>query len=157
MTGARSTIAKTTAAIGAAAALAFALAAFTRGPEPEAAPLDVATVATSAGPITVEIASDPATRARGLMYRQTMPRDHGMWFVYPSEAPRAFWMKNTPLPLDIVFVAGDGRVVSIAHDATPFSTDPIPSAAPARFVLEVNAGVADEIGLAPGDRLTLQD
>ena len=66
-------------------------------------------------------------------------------------------MKNTPLPLDIVLVAGDGGVVSIAHDATPFSTDPIPSAAPGRFVLEVNAGVADEIGLAPGDRLTLQD
>ncbi len=95
---------------------AAAFAASTQGPQPEAAPLDVATVATSAGPITVEIADDPATRARGLMDRQTMPRDHGMWFAYPSEAPRAFWMKNTPLPLDIVFIAGDGRVVSIAHE-----------------------------------------
>lgn len=102
---------------------------------------------------TVEIADDPIERARGLMFREEMARDHGMLFDFAGEDHRAFWMMNTPLPLDIIFIRGDGTVDSIAADTTPFSTDSIPSDGPARFVLEVNAGVAADIGLAPGDHL----
>ena len=114
-----------------------------------------AILVTAKGPthFTVEIADDPVERARGLMFRQTMARDHGMLFDFASDGPRQFWMKNTPLSLDIIFIAGNGEVVSIAQGTTPFSTDGIPSEKDARFVLEVNAGVAGEIGLAPGDRL----
>nr|WP_255720558.1 DUF192 domain-containing protein [Acuticoccus kalidii] len=110
---------------------------------------------TEAGPhrFTIEIADDPVERATGLMYREEMARDHGMLFDFGREGPRAFWMKNTPLPLDIIFTKADGTVVSIARNTTPFSTDSIPSEGDARFVFEVNAGVADAIGLAAGDRL----
>ncbi|WP_108659652.1 DUF192 domain-containing protein [Acuticoccus kandeliae] len=118
-------------------------------------PADELVLVTGSGThtFTIEIADDPVERAQGLMFRETMARDHGMLFDFGREAPRAFWMKNTPLPLDIIFTRGDGTVVSIAKHTTPFSTDSIPSDGPARFVFEVNAGVADEIGLAPGDTL----
>ncbi|WP_332461086.1 DUF192 domain-containing protein [Acuticoccus mangrovi] len=102
---------------------------------------------------TIEIADDPIERSRGLMFRKEMARDHGMLFDFGGEGERTFWMKNTPLPLDIIFIRADGTVVSIAHHTTPFSTDAIPSHGKARFVFEVNAGVADEIGLEPGGRL----
>ncbi len=102
---------------------------------------------------TIEIADDPMERARGLMFRETMARDHGMLFDFGNEGMRSFWMKNTPLPLDIIFIRADGTVVNVAADTTPFSTDGVPSEGPARFVFEVNAGVAAEIGLEPGDRL----
>ena len=116
---------------------------------------DTAILATANGThqFTVEIADDPVERARGLMYREEMARDHGMLFDFAREGEQAFWMKNTPLPLDIIFIRADGTVVSIAADTTPYSTESIPSEGPARFVLEVNAGVAADIGLAPGDRL----
>ncbi|MEM0905777.1 MAG: DUF192 domain-containing protein [Pseudomonadota bacterium] len=102
---------------------------------------------------TVEIADDPIERSRGLMFREVLPRDHGMLFDFGGEDFRAFWMKNTPLPLDIIYVRANGRVVSIAKNTTPYSTESIPSEGEARFVLEVNAGVADDVGLAPGDLL----
>ncbi|MEM9223457.1 MAG: DUF192 domain-containing protein [Pseudomonadota bacterium] len=120
---------------------------------PERGDIAVLVTAQGAHSFTVEIADDPVERATGLMFREQMDRDRGMLFDFASEALRAFWMKNTPLPLDIIYIAADGRVVSIARNTTPFSTDTIPSKSPARFVLEVNAGVADEIGLLPGDRL----
>jgi uncharacterized membrane protein (UPF0127 family) len=102
---------------------------------------------------TVEIADDPVERARGLMFREQMARHHGMLFDYGAEGERSFWMKNTPIPLDIIFARADGTVVSIARDTVPFSLDSIPSNGPARFAFEVNAGVADSIGLEPGDAL----
>lgn len=109
--------------------------------------------ATGIHDFTVEIADDPVERAEGLMFRENMARDHGMLFDFADEDFRSFWMKNTPLPLDIIFIKADGTVDSIAHNTTPFSTEGIPSYGPVRFVFEVNAGVADEIGLKPGDRL----
>ena len=102
---------------------------------------------------TVEIADDPMERQLGLMFRTELPRDHGMLFDFVAEGARSFWMKNTPLPLDIIYARADGTIVSIAKNTTPYSTKGIPSEGPARFVLEVNAGIADEIGLVPGDRL----
>lgn len=113
------------------------------------------TVRTSAGDhrFTVEIADDPIERQRGLMFRTELARDAGMLFDFAAEGERSFWMRNTILPLDIIYARTDGTVVSIARDTTPFSLASIPSNGPARFVLEVNAGVADEIGLQPGDTL----
>jgi len=124
-------------------------------PAAETLPADQLRVETSSGShtFTVEIADDPVERARGLMYRETMAEDAGMLFIFAREGERAFWMQNTILPLDIIYADAQGVVVSIAKDTTPYSTATIPSEGPAQYVLEVNAGIADTIGLAPGDRL----
>lgn len=102
---------------------------------------------------TVEIADDPVERARGLMFREQMAADHGMLFDFGTERPVAFWMKNTPLSLDMIFVEADGDIVHIAEDTVPFSEESVPSGAPVRFVFEVLAGTADRLDLDPGDRL----
>lgn len=98
----------------------------------------------------IEVVATEATRAQGLMFRKEMAADRGMLFVYPDTAKRAFWMKNTPLPLDIVFLNDRGVVCSIARSTTPFSLDIIPSGCGAQTVLEVNAGVAADVGLKIG-------
>ncbi|WP_146620030.1 DUF192 domain-containing protein [Acuticoccus sediminis] len=118
-------------------------------------PANVLVAETASGPhrFTIEIADDPVERSRGLMYREAMDQDAGMLFIFADESERAFWMKNTILPLDIIYADANGTVVSIAKDTTPFSTASIPSDGPTQYVLEVNAGVADEIGLEPGDKL----
>ncbi|MEM8754415.1 MAG: DUF192 domain-containing protein [Pseudomonadota bacterium] len=103
-----------------------------------------------AASFAVEVVDTAETRARGLMFRESMPADHGMLFVYPSAQKTAFWMKNTPLPLDIVFMNRRGVVCSIARDTTPFSLDPIPSGCAAQTVLEVNAGQAAAQGVSVG-------
>ena len=93
-------------------------------------------------------------RERGLMNRRTMPPNHGMLFDFrPHDEPVMFWMKNTFLPLDMIFISRDGRVVSIKHDAQPMDETVIPSGAPTTAVLEVNAGVTETIGLKVGDRV----
>jgi uncharacterized protein len=101
---------------------------------------------------TVEIAETPEQQARGLMFRQQMDRDHGMLFVFPETRRTSFWMRNTPMPLDLVFIGEDGRVVSI-EQGEPFSERPIGPAEPVRFVLEIGAGIAHETGIQPGTRL----
>jgi uncharacterized membrane protein (UPF0127 family) len=103
---------------------------------------------------TVEIADTPDERAQGLMFRESMATDAGMLFDYGSDQEGvAFWMRNTPLPLDMIFIRADGTITQIAADTTPYSLEPIASREPVRFVLEVNAGVAASLGIAPGDRL----
>jgi uncharacterized membrane protein (UPF0127 family) len=107
---------------------------------------------------TVEIAADDASRTRGLMDRTEMAPDHGMLFVFEDDAPRAFWMKNTKIPLDMLFFDADRRLVSVQHDVPPCTADPCPgysSGAPARYVLELNAGQARTRGVAPGDALQI--
>lgn len=101
----------------------------------------------------VEIADDPAERAEGLMYREALADNAGMLFLYPKPQPVEFWMKNTVLSLDIVFVRADGTIARIAADATPMSEDLIPSGEPIRAVLEVKAGTMRSLGIAAGDRL----
>ncbi len=86
-----------------------------------------------------------------------MARDAGMLFIFPDEAPRSFWMKNTPLPLDIVFIGADRRIVSIAAGTKPYSTERIPSGAPAMFVLEVNAGFCERHGIEAGQSVRLPE
>ncbi len=102
---------------------------------------------------TVEIADDDSERARGLMYRQSLAPDAGMLFDFQDERPVAFWMQNTLIPLDMIFIAADGTVRSFHERARPLDPSSIPSGAPVRFVLEIPGGRAAEIGLAVGDRL----
>ncbi|PVB63605.1 DUF192 domain-containing protein [Labrenzia sp. 011] len=102
----------------------------------------------------VEVAETDRQRAKGLMFREEMPADKGMLFVFAAEGDRYFWMKNTPLPLDIIYINAAGRIVSIAADTTPFSEDVIPSAGPAKFVLELNAGTSARLGIDPGDMVS---
>ncbi len=101
----------------------------------------------------VEVADDPAERAEGLMYRQSLADNAGMLFLYPQPQPVEFWMKNTPLSLDIVFVRADGTIARIAANTTPMSEDRIPSDEPVLAVLEVKAGIMQQLGIAAGDRL----
>ena len=103
--------------------------------------------------ITVEIADTPASRTQGLMGRPSLPNNHGMLFVFERPERQCFWMKNTPLPLTIAFVADDGRIVNFA-DMQPFSEQPHCSAAPVRFALEMEQGWFTRRGLLVGDILT---
>ena len=84
------------------------------------------------------------------MFRRSMRPDHGMLFDFQTPQPVAFWMKNTPLPLDMLFIDATGTVVQIAADTVPFSETPVPSEQPIRAVLEVNAGVAERLGIDTG-------
>ena len=104
--------------------------------------------------IAIELADTDSTRTRGLMDRREIPPDTGMLFVFPSEGPQAFWMSNTPHALDIQYYAADSTLVSVAENAVPFSTESLPSARPAQFVVEVAAGVTRRLGLVEGDRIT---
>ncbi len=100
--------------------------------------------------IDVEIASRPEERNQGLMYRDHMPPQFGMLFIFEQMAPRSFWMRNTPLPLDVIFVDDQNKVVSIQTNTRPYSDDPIPSGSPAMYVIEVNAGFCAQHGIQAG-------
>lgn len=101
---------------------------------------------------SVEIAARPDERSRGLMYRETMPADRGMLFVFEQTRPVGFWMQNTSLPLDLLFISERGRIRAILP-GRPFSTDLISADEPVRFVLELNAGIAQKTGIKVGDRV----
>jgi len=107
---------------------------------------------------SIELAEDDASREHGLMDRMSMPADHGMLFVFQNDAPRAFWMKNCKFPQDMMFFDENRKLVSVQHDVPACTADPCPaysSGAPARYVLELNAGQAKKLGLTPGDELTI--
>jgi hypothetical protein len=99
---------------------------------------------------SVEVADDAAERARGLMFRDDMPAGAGMLFVYPEAGPVSFWMKNTLIPLDMVFADAAGRVVHVHENAVPLDETPIPGRGTVQFVLEINGGLARGLGIAPG-------
>ncbi|MBU6469096.1 MAG: DUF192 domain-containing protein [Gammaproteobacteria bacterium] len=108
---------------------------------------------------TVEIANTDAMRERGLMFRTHMAANHGMLFVYSDAQPRYFWMKNTLIPLDIIFFDAHQRLINVSADTPPCKTEQCPtytSAAPAQYVLELNAGMAKKLGLKPGERFTIR-
>lgn len=110
-------------------------------------------------PVTVEIVSTPAAIERGLMYRTQLDDGHGMLFVFADEREHAFWMKNTLIPLDMLFIARDGpgagRIVGIHENATPLSTASISVGKPSAYVLEVPGGWSRRAGVRTGDRITL--
>jgi uncharacterized membrane protein (UPF0127 family) len=103
---------------------------------------------------TLEIADNSRTRARGLMHRESMPEDWGMIFVFAEDAPRSFYMKNTLIPLDILYVNAAGEVVSI-HQMQPLDERSVLSEAPAKWAIELNQGVAARVGVKKGDVLTI--
>lgn len=115
-------------------------------------PLQIVT-GTGAHDFQVEIAANDANRERGLMNRRYMPADHGMLFEFQSDAPVAFWMKNTYIPLDMIFLSRAGIVTKVVANAEPLSERVIPSGPPCAAVLEVNGGVAAAIGVKVGDRV----
>jgi uncharacterized membrane protein (UPF0127 family) len=106
----------------------------------------------------VEIADTQEKQALGLMFRDSLPADEGMIFVFPNEAPRSFWMKNCRIPLDIMYFDKELKLVSISANTPPCKVSrcpSYPSKAPAQYVLELNAGTASLLGIGIGDKLTL--
>ena len=104
-----------------------------------------------------ELALTREQQARGLMWRTELADDAGMLFVFDRAREQSFWMRNTPLPLDIIYIGADSKVVSVAANTVPYSQISIPSDGPAQYVLEVNAGFAREHGIGPGTRVELPD
>jgi uncharacterized membrane protein (UPF0127 family) len=105
----------------------------------------------------VEIADTPAKRELGLQYRRELADNRGMLFLFPSEKENVFWMKNTPIPLDMVFIDGGHRIVGIVENAVPFSTEARSVSAPSQFVLEINGGLSRRNGFAVGDRVSFEN
>lgn len=142
-------------AFAAAAALWLAHSAAAQAAGESAPPTEKLVIATRQGEFafSVEVADDDTERERGLMFRETMPSDHGMLFVFGETRDIAMWMKNTPMSLDMAFAGPDGTVVWVAERTKPYSLDTISPGRPVSHVLELRAGVARLIGLKPGDRL----
>ena len=101
----------------------------------------------------VEIADTDASREKGLMFRKSLPEGQGMLFDFHEEQPVGFWMQNTYIPLDMIFIRGDGSILRIAENTEPLSTRIIPSGGPVRAVLELIGGSARKFGIAPGDKV----
>jgi len=142
--------------LAAALLLACGIAAAAAVAPARAAGQDTIEIVTRTGvhAFSVELATNTAERAVGLMFRKELPEGHGMLFDFQTEQQVQFWMHNTYIPLDMIFIAADGRIVHIAENARPMSDDLIPSVRPVRAVLEVIAGTARKFGIATGDRVT---
>jgi uncharacterized protein len=102
----------------------------------------------------VEVARSPEEQTTGMMHRQSLAPDRGMIFPYDPPRPASFWMRNTLIPLDLIFVRPDGSIGSIAANAVPLSLDPIPSGEPVAAVLEIAGGRSAELGIGPGDKVS---
>jgi uncharacterized protein len=102
---------------------------------------------------TVELATNDAERTQGLMFRKELPEGRGMLFDFEREQPVSFWMHNTYIPLDMIFIRSDGRILRIAENTEPLSDRLVPSGGPVRAVLEVIAGTARRLGIEAGDRV----
>ncbi|HET7803693.1 MAG TPA: DUF192 domain-containing protein [Pseudolabrys sp.] len=102
---------------------------------------------------SVEVADNDADRAKGLMFRRELPEGRGMLFDFHRDQEVSFWMQNTYIPLDMIFIRGDGRILRIEENTEPLSTRMIPSRGPVRAVLEVIGGTSRKLGIAPGDRV----
>jgi hypothetical protein len=118
------------------------------------------TIATEQGrelTFQVEVADTPAKRELGLQYRRDLALDRGMIFLFPGESEHSFWMKNTPIPLDMIFIGRDQKIVGIVEQAVPFSTDSRSVPGASQFVLEINGGLAKRYGIKAGDSVRFHD
>lgn len=126
-----------------------------------------ATFLESTGPtenvtVSLEVAANGEERAEGLMYRESLPENHGMVFVYSNEGQRRFWMKNTLIPLDIIYLDSDGKVVNVAEaepqpNASDDDLERYPSDGPAQYVIELEQGFSEEHGVEPGTEVVFHD
>jgi uncharacterized membrane protein (UPF0127 family) len=139
------------------AILGFLAAALVCGAAGDAQQLPLTTVVIDSdhGPVTfrTEVAGDPASQERGLMFRTKLASNAGMLFDFHQSGFQTFWMKNTVLPLDMIFIRSDGTISSIAPNAVPYSETPIPSTEPVRAVLEINGGRAAQLGIEPDEHV----
>lgn len=103
--------------------------------------------------IDIEIADTDFDIQTGLMYRNTMKKNQGMLFIFDDEQPRSFYMKNTKIPLDLIFISTNKKIVSFQKNARPFDESSLPSNAPAKYVLEINAGLVDDWKVNVGDSI----
>ncbi len=106
--------------------------------------------------LDIEIAESDYETQTGLMYRKGMEKNQGMLFLFEKENPISFYMKNTEFPLDIIYINGQMKIVNVHRDAQPFDKSSLPSKAPAKYVLEVNAGMVKQWRLLPGDIISFQ-
>lgn len=106
--------------------------------------------------LDIEIADTDSTRTRGMMQRDSLPDDSGMLFIFDVEEEQGFWMANTPLALDLIFVRADGSILTIAKYIQPMRTETVPSNGRAMYVLEVEAGYSDSIGIIEGDVMAFE-
>ncbi len=138
-----------------ASALAFALfGMLAAGPVRAAGQQSLEIVSkTGVHPFAVEIVATPEDRAKGLMYRKSLPEGQGMLFDFQTDQDVSFWMQNTYIPLDMIFIRGDGTIANIVENAEPLSTKLIPSRGPVKGVLEVIGGTARKLGIAAGDKV----
>jgi uncharacterized membrane protein (UPF0127 family) len=136
-----------------AAALAFAACGNGTPPAVPGAQLPVDWLTVGGHRITVELARRPEERSRGLMFRDSLPPDHGMLFLFTTDEVQTFWMRNTKIPLSIAYVDANGRIVRIA-DLVPFDEQAVSSIAPARYALEMNRGWFAAHRVVAGDRIT---
>ncbi|TDT99139.1 hypothetical protein DFO45_0845 [Azorhizobium sp. AG788] len=142
----------------AAACVALCLLAFGAGSAVHAASLEPVEIVTRKGVvmIEVEVARTQEQRATGLMYRKSLPERQGMLFDFKSDQPVYMWMKNTFIPLDMLFIRADGSIARIAENTTPFSEATISSGEPVRAVIEIGGGEARKLGIATGDKVGTQ-
>ena len=119
----------------------------------EQAPLTITTANGTRHRFTVEVARTPAQQQQGLMQRQTLAPDRGMIFPYDPPEPASFWMKNTLIPLDMLFIRADGTIARIEANTVPLSLDPVPAGEPVASVLELAGGRAAELGIEAGARV----
>lgn len=103
--------------------------------------------------IDIELAEAYEERRLGLMFRTAMEENQGMFFIWPTDVRQSFWMKNTILPLDMIFINSNNEIVTIQKNTTPYAETQYPSTRPAQFVLEVNAGYCDKFGIGEGDKI----
>jgi len=135
------------------AVVACAMVGAPQGPlAVELQPLEIVSK-TGVHTFAVELAVTPEEQARGLMFRRELPEGQGMLFDFQREQPATFWMKNTYVSLDMIFIRAAGRILRIAENTVPLSEALVPSGGPVRAVLEVVAGTARKLGIAPGDRV----
>jgi uncharacterized membrane protein (UPF0127 family) len=142
------------------AAALCAIACASRAPDAAAAPAPRVVVETRAGArhvVQVELARTPAERTRGLMERRELGADAGMLFLFDETSDHAFWMKNTLIPLDMLFIAEDGRIVGVVARAIPGDLSPRSAGGASRYVLEVNGGWAAAHGVGAGDRVHFEN
>ena len=105
----------------------------------------------------VEIADTPSKREMGLQYRRDLAADRGMIFLFPAQSQQSFWMKNTPLPLDMIFINRERKIAGIVEQTVPFSLDSRSVGAPSQFVLEINGGLSKRHGIKAGDSVRFEN